>query len=200
MGEVILGCERTRLCSHLDKSSSRTTSHRNDFTWHHQKDLVVLAGQMFILPWWHCNICHLQKKKLLQQRCGCMVRRLSKVPRCQIAGVLPYVILARTLIKYPMVIFVQPRPGDPVEDLSTNVDVCISWYEDKVTTKITHSFYGLCQYVNCMAKLSCTFEQCYRLGKNSPVPSWLTFIFRLLLVNPLKINGLLFPRKDLTTM
>ena len=41
-----------------------------------------------------------------------------------------------------MVIFVQPRPGDPVEDISTN-SRCRHFY--KVTTKINHGVYG---YVN----------------------------------------------------
>ena len=60
-----------------------------------------------------------KQKQVQQERCGCMVSRVSQVAgwtRVQVAVMLllPYLILARSLIKYPN------RPGDPVEDLSMN--------------------------------------------------------------------------------
>ena len=43
-------------------------------------------------------------------------------------------------------------------------------------------------------------ETCRRLGKKQFHSSWLTFILRLLHVTALKINVLVFPRNDLSTM
>ena len=61
----------------------------------------------------------------------------------QVAGLLPYLILTGILIKFPMVIFVRPRPGDQMKIYQPTVDVGISWYEHEVTTKINHSFNAL---------------------------------------------------------
>ena len=136
------------------------------------------------------------EKKLVQQDVDAWCKEWAKFLSGPGSKLLPYLILAQPFINYPMVIFVQPRPGDPVKTYQPTVDLGISWYEDELTTKISHSFYWLCQYVHCVAKWTYTFKTCHRLGKKQSHPSWMTCVFRLLFVTALKINALFFPRSN----
>ena len=55
-------------------------------------------------------------------------------------------------------------------------------YEDEVATKITPSFYGLCQYVHYVAKLTC-----HRLGTKTVLSIMTNIYFQIVLVTALKI-------------
>ena len=124
---------------------------------------------MLTFPSWYCHIGHLQKKnKLVQQRCGrCMVRIVSHVAGS--AALLGFSKAFDKVAHTLMVIFWRPRPGDQMRDLLTDSRCRHFFIWARSTTKINHSFYGLCALYG-QAKI-CFWNMPYTCGKKQSHPS-----------------------------